>query len=370
MPGEQSARLLIVDDEVAQMRALCDTLQTQGYETIGFATGEAALAAMRTARFDLLLADLAMPGMDGISLLQAAQKIDTDLVGIIMTGEGTIATAVEAMKVGALDYILKPFKLSVILPVLSRALSVRDLRLEIKVLEQNIRDRTVELEAMNKELEAYAYSVSHDLRTPLTLITGYTEILIEKYAPLLPDDAREILNLIADRTDRMALLVSDLLRLSHLGRQPLTKGVVPVGAIVSEILSELRAELTERKIDVRTDHLANCVGDSILLRQVFMNLLSNAVKFTRGKENPRVEVSCLQGEGEKIYEVRDNGAGFDMSCAKDLFGAFQRLHSTTQFEGNGIGLSIAQRIIQRHGGRIWAEAEIDRGATFRFSVPD
>lgn len=370
MLSERPARLLIVDDEVAQMQALCDTLQTQGYETTGFATGDAALTALHSARFDLLLADLAMPGMDGISLLQAAQEIDANLVGIIMTGEGTIVSAVEAMKVGALDYILKPFKLSIILPVLSRALSVRSLRLEIIALECNVRERTVELEAMNKELEAYAYSVSHDLRTPLTVISGYTEILIEQYAAQLSDDAREILDLIADRADRMTQLVNDLLRLSRLGRQPIAKGDVHVEAMVKEILGELRGELTARKVEVRIDRLADCVGDPMLLKQVFENLLSNAVKFTRGIENPRVEVHCLQGNGEKIYEVHDNGAGFDMKHATALFGAFQRLHSASQFEGNGVGLSIAHRIVQRHGGRIWAEAEIDRGATFHFSVPD
>lgn len=370
MPKEQPARILIVDDEVAQMRALCDTLQTQGYETTGFTAAEAAIVALGGERYDLLLADLAMPGMDGIALLQVALQIDPDLVGIIMTGEGTIATAVEAMKVGALDYILKPFKLSVILPVLSRALAVRNLRLEIVSLERNVRERTEELEAANKELEAFSFSVSHDLRNPLTVITGYADTLIDNYSSHLPEEGRRLLDIIASNCMRMSQLIDDLLRLSHLGRQPIAKREVEVAALVRDILGELLVEGNEHKVDVRIGPLPNCIGDPALLRQALTNLLSNAVKFTRGREHPIIEVSCRQNGTEKVYAVQDNGAGFDMQQADALFSAFQRLHSTSQFEGNGIGLSIAQRIIQRHGGRIWAEAEVDRGATFRFSVPD
>jgi signal transduction histidine kinase len=377
-------RILIVDDEAAQMRALCDTLPDHGYQTAGFTDGEAALENLSKVKCDLLLADLMMPRMDGIALLQAAQRLDPDLVGVIMTGEGTIVTAVEAMKVGALDYILKPFKLSVILPVLSRALTVRRLRIENKELEQSVRERTgqlevanreleaanKDLEAANKELEAFSYSVSHDLRGPLTVIVGSAELLVDDYATQMPAQAHQLVKGILGGGERMVRLIADLLRLSRLGRQALFKRQVDISALVREVLDELQREQRGRQIDIRVGDLPGCVGDPGLLKQVFANLLSNAFKFTRGKENPTVEVNCRQQVGEKIYFVRDNGAGFDMQQAKELFGAFQRFHSAEQFEGTGIGLSTVQRIIQRHSGRIWAEAEVDKGATIYFSLPD
>jgi len=376
MPGSPPPRILIVDDEVEQMRALCNTLPDHGYQTVGFTDGEAALAELRNIKCDLLLADLMMPGMDGIALLKAAQAFDSDLVGIIMTGEGTIVTAVEAMKVGALDYILKPFKLSVILPVLSRALTLRRLRVENKELERSVRERTNqleaanrELEAANKELEAFSYSVSHDLRGPLTVIVGSADALVEDYAANMPPHDRELLVGVLHSGERMTQLIDDLLRLSQLARQPLSKSRVDISALVREVLDQLQRERHGSQIDSQIGNLPECIGDPGLLKQVFANLLSNAFKFTRGSAKPTVEIGCGQQAGEKTYFVRDNGAGFDMSQAQDLFGAFQRYHSAEQFEGTGIGLSIVQRIVQRHGGHIWAEAEVGNGATFYFNLP-
>ena len=358
-----------MDDETAQMRALCNTLGDHGYEAHGFTDGVTALEALEKVRFDLLLADLMMPGMDGIALLHAAKQLDQELVGIIMTGEGTITSAVAAMKTGALDYILKPFKLSVILPVLSRALAVRDLRIANAALERSILERTAELEVANKELEAFAYSVSHDLRSPLLVIAGCAEMLIDDHAGQMPANAQDLVRNIIMGSDRMTQLINDLLRLSHLGRQVLAKSSVNVAALVRAVLAELQGERGGRHIDVHIGDLPDCIGDLALLKQVFTNLLSNAFKFTRDREKPLIEVICRHQAGENIYCVRDNGAGFDMEKAKELFGAFQRFHSAHQFEGTGVGLSIVHRIIQRHGGRVWADAELDKGASFHFSLP-
>lgn len=362
------ARILIVDDEAAQMRALCYTLRDHEYETVGFTSGQAALAALRENRFDLLLSDLMMPEMDGIALLQAAVQIDSRLVSIIMTGEGTIATAVEAMKSGAFDYILKPFTLSAILPVLARALGVRRLRLENLELEQRVRERTAELEAANRELDAFSYSVSHDLRAPLRAVHGFANILGQEFSAQMPDEAQQLLNLLTTNAQRMEQLIADLLSFSHLGREPLSKQSVKMSALFHEVLQELRGELGDRCVDVRLGDLPDAVGDPGLLKQVVVNLLSNAFKYTRKTEQAVVEVGCDPKAGERIYFVRDNGAGFDMQHAGNLFGVFQRLHRADQFEGTGVGLSIVQRIVERHGGRIWADAAVGQGATFYFTL--
>ncbi len=370
MPPLTAVRILIVDDEAAQMKALCNTLRDHGYETVGFASGKAALAALQTARFDLLLSDLMMPEMDGISLLRAAQTADPDLIGIIMTGEGTIATAVEAMKAGAFDYILKPFKLSVILPVISRALTVRRLRQENAELEKRVHERTTELEAVNKELEAFSYSVSHDLRAPLRAINGFTRILMDSYQPQLPADAQRLLDHVTSSAHHMGELIDHLLEFSRLGRQPLRKQPVNISNLVREVLEDLNAERANRKLEVTVGELPDTFGDTMLLRQVFTNLLSNAFKYTRQKESAEVSVGTLDQAGETVYFVKDNGAGFDLKYADKLFGVFQRMHSAKQFEGTGVGLSIVHRIIQRHGGRIWAEAAVEQGATFYFTLPN
>jgi signal transduction histidine kinase len=368
---EQRPLVMIVDDDPAQVQALCRTLPAHGYDPIGFTDPEAALAELRRRQCDLVLADLRMMpgGMDGIALLQAALEADPDLVVIIMTGAGTIATAVEAMKAGALDYILKPFKLSMIIPVLERALAVRRLRLENAALERRVREHTAELEAANRELEAFSFSVAHDLRSPLTVILGYADSLIEEFSPQLPHEALVQLQGIVAGAEQMRRLTDGLLRLSRLGRQPLSRQRIDVSGLVREVTDELRRTYGTRQVAVHVGELPDCVADQALLRQVFVNLLSNAFKFTATRSDPVIAVSGRSEGSERVYAVRDNGTGFDMSAAERLFGAFQRLHATDQYEGTGIGLSIAARVVQRHGGRIWAEAEVDRGATFRFSVP-
>ncbi len=370
MPDGPSPRILIVDDDVLHVRALSDALRDRGYETIGVTDGPAALRALKAGRFELLLADLMMPGMDGITLLRQARRADADLLGIVMTGKGTIQTTVAAMKSGAHDYILKPFTLSTLLQVMTRALAVRDLRVANARLERQARDRTVELETANQELEAFAFSVSHDLRSPLAAITMSLEVLIEDYAAQLPTEAQESLRRARAGADRTTQLIADLLRLSRLGRQSLTKQPVAVSALVREVLEELRADGMDHGVAIRVGDLSDSVGDPGLLKRVFTNLLSNAFKFTRGRQASLVEVSCKQSVEGPVYCVRDNGAGYDMLKATEMFGAFERFHSADRFEGSGVRLSIVHRIVQRHGGRIWAESEPEKGAEFRFSLPD
>lgn len=368
LTSQTSARLLVVDDETAQMHALCDTLEEQGYEVLGCASAEDALAALRESAFDLLLADLMMPQMNGIDLLRAALIIDPVMVGIIMTGEGTISTAVEAMQSGALDYILKPFKLSAVLPVIGRGLAMRQLRLQNIALEQRVREHAAELEATNRELDAFTRSVSHDLRSPLNAVVGFSSLLAEGLGPNAPAEQRKWLVQVQRAAQNMSELIDALMRLSLAGKQALKIESVDLTAMVRSVVADLREKQPERQMAVVIGELPETQADQSLLRQVFVNLLSNAFKYTRNSSNPEIAVGCTRQDGEHVFTVRDNGSGFDMTQANRLFHPFQRFHRDDQFEGSGIGLSIVQRIVQRHGGRIWARAAPGQGAAFFFTL--
>jgi len=237
-------------------------------------------------------------------------------------------------------------------------------------LEKRVAERTAQLEAANKDLEAFSYSVSHDLRAPLRAIGAFSSDLLKEHAPQMSTEAKELLDRVALSGRRMTQIIDSLLCLSQLGRQRLSKQPLSVSNLVQEVLAELRPEQANREIQVQVSALPDCVADRSLLKQVLVNLVSNAFKFTCQKASAVVEVGCRQQNGDTVYFVRDNGAGFDMRYADKLFGVFQRLHGEQEFEGTGVGLSIVQRIIQRHGGRIWAEAEVDKGATLFFTLPE
>jgi two-component system, sensor histidine kinase and response regulator len=362
--------LLIVDDEPASMRALCDTLEYEGYQTYGYTSASDALAAMRERSFDLLLADLQMPGTNGIDLMKSAQLVDPTLVAVIMTGHGALETAVAAMKAGALDYIQKPIKLATALPVLERALAVRQLRIEKKRLEENVRDRTEELKIANRELEAFSYSVSHDLRAPLRAVSAFTQALLSEHVTTLNDEGRRLLQNVNAGAAHMDRLITDLLRLSQLNRQALHRQPVRFGELVQRVVDGMVSERGGRNIEFVIADFPTWQVDPGLLQQVFVNLISNAIKFTREREHARIEIGYRMDGTTLVCFVKDNGVGFNMKYMNKLFGVFQRLHSADQFEGTGVGLSIVRRIVERHGGKVWVDGAQDQGATFYFSLPD
>ncbi len=362
--------LVIVDDEPASMRALCDTLEYEGYRTYGYTSAADALAAMRERSFDLLLADLQMPGTNGIDLIKSAQLIDPTLVAIIMTGHGALDTAVAAMKAGALDYIQKPIKLATTLPVVERALAVRQLRIEKKRLEENVRLRTEELKIANRELEAFSYSVSHDLRAPLRAVSTFTQALLSEHIGTLTDEGRRLLQNVNAGAAHMDRLITDLLRLSQLNRQELHRQPVRFAEMVERIIEGMAAERAGRDIEFVVADFPTWQVDVGLMQQVFVNLISNAIKFTRERPHARIEIGYRMNGTTLVCFVKDNGVGFNMKYMNKLFGVFQRLHSADQFEGTGVGLSIVRRIVERHGGTVWVDGAQDQGATFYFSLPD
>jgi two-component system sensor kinase len=225
------------------------------------------------------------------------------------------------------------------------------------------------LETVNKELEAFSYSVSHDLRAPLRAISGFAEAVVEDYGPRLDAEGRRYLGLVSANTHRMGQLIDDLLAFSRLGRQPMTNTRIDLAALAKTVFDELAILAPQREIELLIGAVPPVRGDAALLRQVLANLLSNAIKFTKTRPRASIEFGYRPQLDGGAYFVGDNGVGFDMQYVGKLFGVFQRLHAATEFEGTGVGLALVQRIIVRHGGRVWAEGALDRGATFYFTLP-
>jgi signal transduction histidine kinase len=236
-------------------------------------------------------------------------------------------------------------------------------------LEGRVEKRTAELLETNHELEAFTYSVSHDLRAPLRHIDGYSRILQQEFGPQLPEQAQHFLDRVRGAATHMSALVEGLLQLSRIGRQVAQRRMVSANELFEEARAEVLAEAGDRAIHWEVAALPEVEADPVLLHQVFANLLSNAIKFTRYAPRPVIEVGSREEEGETIIFVRDNGVGFDPRFADKLFGVFQRLHRQDEFEGTGIGLATVQRIVHKHGGHVWAESQVGQGATFYFSLP-
>jgi PAS domain S-box-containing protein len=236
-------------------------------------------------------------------------------------------------------------------------------------LEQRVADRTNQLESANKELEAFSYSVSHDLRTPLRAIDGFSHILLDDYADKLDEEGRRLLKVVRDNTNRMGRLIDDILQFSRTGRVEISFAKIDMERLARDVFEELQSSVVGGKLQLEIDPLPPANGDRAMMHQVFINLLSNAIKFSHNREPAKIKVGgSIEGD-EAVYYVKDNGAGFDMQYADKLFGVFQRLHGVNEFEGTGIGLAIVKRIITRHGGRVWAEGKPNEGATIYFSIP-
>lgn len=235
-------------------------------------------------------------------------------------------------------------------------------------LEKKVAERTEQLENLNKELEAFSFSVSHDLRAPLRIITAYTEILEKDYTSVLDHEGKKLVGNIISNTKRMSKLIDELLKLARLGKKEIIKVETDMNELVMDVIDD-QTPFTGKGVEFKKDSLLPVCGDPILLKQVWSNLISNAIKYSRDQEHQVVEIRSVKKADKIIYSVKDYGVGFNMHYSHKLFGVFQRLHSQSEFEGSGIGLAVVQRIIVKHGGSVWAEAEENKGATFYFSLP-
>ena len=265
----------------------------------------------------------------------------------------------------------KPIRLlGTILDITDRKLIQEQILRLNEELEVRVQQRTAQLEAANKELEAFSYSVSHDLRAPLRHTSGYVDLLVKKFKSDLTEKGQHYLDSIADSVHQMGVLIDDLLQFSKTGRAEMRQSELDMNVILKDVMVPLRRDNSSRTIEWSVDPLPKVFCDAAMMKLVWMNLLSNAVKFTKTREYARINISVQENDKESIFCIQDNGVGFDMKFSQKLFGVFQRLHSMEEFEGTGIGLANVRRIVSRHGGRTWVEAELDKGATFYFSLPN
>jgi signal transduction histidine kinase len=375
--------VLLVEDNLGDVRLIQEMLSKVGPVPFSLEIANslaAALARLRAGGIDLILLDLVLPDSSGANTFTSVHAQVPTLPIIVLTGLGDESIALKVMKQGAQDYMVKGqvdgnLIWRTIRYAMERQRGRRELVLsETRVrrlnesLERRVAGRTAELAAANRELETFTYSVSHDLRAPLRQIDGFSRILLEHVGSGLDSKSQHYLRRIQEGTQHMGRLVDDLLNLAQLGRQDLHTRATPLDAIVDDALSELRGDWGSRIIQWTTGGLPTVDCDPGLMKIVFTNLLSNAIKYTRPREVATIEVACTVSNGRRTIFVRDNGVGFNMKYADKLFGVFQRLHRADQFEGSGVGLATVQRIIHKHGGEIWAEAESDRGATFSFTL--
>ena len=367
------AGILIVDDQKANVSLLEQMLLEAGYVSITSTMDPREVCELhRKNRYDVILLDLQMPGMDGFQVMEGLKEIETNgyLPVLVITAQPE--HKLRALKAGAKDFVSKPFDLGEILIRVYNMLEVRLLQLEIKrqydEVEERVAQRTAELEESNKELEAFSYSVSHDLRAPLRALDGFSQAMLDDFGPQLPDEGRRYLKAIRYSALQMSALIDALLEFSRFNHQALNKQTMDTGRLVRSALDELGFPWPERQVEIRIGVLPVSSGDPVLLKQVWINLLSNALKYTNKREKAEIEIGSAKINGTEAFFVRDNGTGFDMRYADKLFGVFERLHRMEDYEGTGIGLAMVQRIVNRHGGRVWANAAIDRGATFNFTL--
>jgi signal transduction histidine kinase len=403
-PGSVEApervKILLVDDSPENLLSASAVLEALGQEVILAESGREALRQLLDHDFAVIVLDVMMPEMDGFEtaalIRQRERSRLTPIIFLTALGRSE-EHMLRGYDLGAVDYMTKPFvpeilrskvsvfvelhRKSVLLAQQSALLERRNSELqhaiqrswqaeeEIKGLNRHLERRLEELNEVNRELEAFSYSASHDLRGPLSRIAGFSRALLEFHSGSLNEEGRTFLNRIDNSARRMCDLVEELLNFSRLTRMELSHEEVDLSAMISGLIAEIVARDPERVADFSVADGVKGWADPALMRAALQNLLENAWKFTRKHATARIEFGVEERPEGRVYFLRDDGAGFDMRDVARLFHPFQRLHKASDFEGTGIGLAIVERVVRRHGGRIWAEGEIERGATFFFTFP-
>ena len=397
--AHEPVKILLVDDQPENLLSAGAVLESLGEEIVKAESGRDALRQLLDHDFAFIVLVVMMPDMDGFetaALIRDRERSrHTPIIFLTALGRGEEHIR-RGYGLGAVDYLTKPFvpeilraKVSVfvelhrkteLLRQQGRQLEMQNAELqaaiqrswraeeEIKALNRHLERRISELNDLNKELETFSYTVSHDLRGPLSRIAGFSQALLESHLEQLDDQGQVYLNRIEHSARRMNDLVEDLLSLSRVTRMDMNRQVVDFSGMAHAIAGEMIAREPARQVEFKIEEGVKAWGDTVLLRSVLLNLIENAWKFTRKHASARIEFGTAETEHGLAYFLRDDGAGFEPAQASRLFNAFQRLHKDSEFEGTGIGLATVERIIRRHGGRIWAQGEVEHGAVFYFTL--
>ena len=362
-------RVLLVEDNPNDVELVLLTLRKDGFEVTSEVVQTAAefTAQIQRTQYDLILADYNLPQWKGMEALSTLRREELDVPLIIVTGYLGEEKAVECIKQGATDCVLKDHLARLPLAV-SRALQEKRSRELRRGSEEALAAKAAELARSNAELEQFAYVASHDLQEPLRMIANYTQLLAERYRGKLDEQADKYIHYAVDGATRMQALIQDLLKFSKVGNQELEPRTTECRAVVEQALKNLQAAILESGAAVSWNDLPVVMGDPAQLTQVFQNLIANAIKF-HGVESPMIEIDSEEKEHEWVFAVTDNGIGIPAESWQDIFVIFRRLHTRTEYAGNGIGLSICKKIIERHGGKIWIEAKAKPGCRFKFTLP-